>query len=72
MDAELAYLKRYPDVAVAIKAGTVTSGLEHFLNFGRFEGRVWLGPEAKPAAPDVSPAPTPPAPPPIEAPALPH
>ncbi len=72
MDAELAYLKRYPDVAVAIKAGTVTSGLEHFLNFGRFEGRVWLGPEARPAAPDVSQVPAPPAPPPVETPALPH
>lgn len=50
MDAELAYLKRYPDVAGAIRAGTVTSALEHYLNYGRFEGRVWLGPEAAASA----------------------
>lgn len=78
MDAELAYLKRYPDVAVAIKAGTVTSALEHFLNFGRFEGRVWLGPEVGPVGPDVGSAPVPFSPaassasPPIEAAAPPH
>ncbi len=47
LDAELAYLRRYPDVAGAIKTGTVTSALEHFLNYGRFEGRVWLGPAAE-------------------------
>lgn len=60
MDAELAYLKRYPDVATAIKAGKVTSGLEHFLNYGRFEGRVWMGPEgsavgANPPEPEAPP-----------------
>jgi len=58
MDPESAYLKRYPDVAVAIKAGRVTSALEHFLNHGRFEGRVWLGPEGSEAgrgSPPVAP-----------------
>ena len=74
MDAELAYLRRYPDVAGAIKAGTVTSALEHFLNYGRFEGRVWLGagPEAaKPPAAEPAPAPAP-APPAPEAPTVAH
>jgi len=59
MDAELAYLKRYPDVAGAIKAGTVTSALEHFLNYGRFEGRVWLGPEGSSAAAEAVAEPPP-------------
>ncbi|MDA8052453.1 MAG: glycosyltransferase [Rhodospirillales bacterium] len=62
MDAELAYLKRYPDVAGAIKAGTVTSALEHFLNYGRFEGRVWLGPERTAAGSEPVPEPPPPEP----------
>jgi len=48
--AERAYLKRYPDVAGAIEAGTITSAREHFLNYGRFEGRAWPGPSAGPAA----------------------
>lgn len=72
MDAELAYLKRYPDVAVAIKAGTVTSALEHFLNYGRFEGRVWLGPEGTAAASEPGLAAPPQEPPTIEPPLVPH
>jgi len=67
LDAESAYLKRYPDVAGAIKAGTVTSALEHFLNYGRFEGRVWLGPAvAEVAAEPAASSPEP------ELPAVPH
>jgi hypothetical protein len=34
------YLERYPDVAEGIRAGTVTSAKEHFLNDGYFEGRI--------------------------------
>ena len=34
------YLERYPDVAEGIKAGTVVSAKEHFLNDGYFEGRI--------------------------------
>lgn len=70
-DAELAYLKRYPDVAGAIKAGTVTSALEHFLNYGRFEGRVWLGPDAGQGAMASAAEPALPAPAP-EPPQVPH
>lgn len=33
------YLNRYPDVAAAVKAGAVGSGLEHWLEFGEKEGR---------------------------------
>jgi len=33
------YLQQNPDVAFAISRGTIGSALEHFNNFGRFEGR---------------------------------
>ena len=49
-DPERAYLACYPDVAGAVEAGTVTSALEHFLNYGRFEGRVWPGVSSVPPA----------------------
>lgn len=49
-EAERAYLKRYPDVAGAIAAGAIASAREHFLNYGRFEGRAWLGSSAGPSA----------------------
>jgi hypothetical protein len=34
------YLNQYPDVAEAIRKGIITSGKEHFLNDGYFEGRM--------------------------------
>jgi len=34
------YLKRYPDIAEAIKAGVVESAQKHFVYDGYFEGRV--------------------------------
>jgi hypothetical protein len=34
------YLKRYPDIANAIKQGLVPSAREHFINDGYFEGRL--------------------------------
>jgi GT2 family glycosyltransferase len=43
------YLRRYPDVAAAIKRGRFKSALDHFELHGRFEGRVW--PEAMSASP---------------------
>jgi len=33
------YLTQNPDVAAAVATGTFASGLEHFLEFGQFEGR---------------------------------
>jgi GT2 family glycosyltransferase len=54
-ESEHAYLRRYPDVAGAIAAGAIASAREHFLNYGRFEGRIWPEPSA------VSPAAAPPA-----------
>jgi glycosyltransferase involved in cell wall biosynthesis len=33
------YLARHADVRTAVKEGVVRSGLEHFLRYGRFEGR---------------------------------
>lgn len=33
------YLQQNPDVAFAISRGTISSAVEHFNNFGRFEGR---------------------------------
>ena len=33
------YLRRYPDVAEAVRAGTFKSAKEHFVNNGYFEGR---------------------------------
>ena len=34
---EKAYLQAYPDVAAAVKAGSFTSGLQHYEQFGQFE-----------------------------------
>lgn len=34
------YLRRYPDVAEAVRAGTFKSAKEHFVNNGYFEGRM--------------------------------
>jgi hypothetical protein len=34
------YLAEYPDVAEALRRGDLRSGLEHFLAFGRKEGRL--------------------------------
>jgi len=34
------YLRRYPDVADAVRAGTFRSAKEHFVNNGYFEGRM--------------------------------
>ena len=54
--AEL-YLRQYPDVRGAIDAGGVASALEHFLLYGRAEGRVW--PDVStgvPAAAEPTPA----------------
>ena len=34
---EHAYLLAYPDVAAAVKAGSFTSGLQHYEQFGQFE-----------------------------------
>jgi len=34
------YLRAYPDVATAIAKGDISSGREHFIDFGYFEGRV--------------------------------
>ena len=33
------YLSRHADVRTAVRTGVVRSGLEHFLRYGRFEGR---------------------------------
>lgn len=33
------YLKNYPDVAKAVKAGQIKSGHEHYINYGKKEGR---------------------------------
>jgi len=34
------YLRRYPDVAEAVRAGTFKSAKDHFVNNGFFEGRM--------------------------------
>ena len=34
------YLNRYPDIAQAIREGTVASAQSHFVNDGYFEGRM--------------------------------
>jgi hypothetical protein len=36
------YLKRYPDIADAIKQGLIPSAREHFISDGYFEGRLPL------------------------------
>ncbi|MEA5623712.1 hypothetical protein [Nostoc sp. UHCC 0251] len=37
MFSEQAYLLAYPDVAAAVNAGSFTSGLQHYEQFGQFE-----------------------------------
>ena len=34
---EKAYLLTYPDVAAAVKAGSFSSGLDHYIQYGQFE-----------------------------------
>lgn len=41
---EAFYLKSYPDVGAAVKAGAFQSGLEHFQKFGLRESRVLVSP----------------------------
>jgi len=38
---EEAYLEANPDVAQAVRNGTLPSGWEHFLRYGKHEGRRW-------------------------------
>jgi GT2 family glycosyltransferase len=45
---EAEYLRRYPDVAAAVRRGRFKSGRDHFDLHGRFEGRAW--PDARPGA----------------------
>ena len=40
------YLERHPDVASAVKAGALSSGLQHYLRHGRSEGRLPTPPSA--------------------------
>ncbi|MGA9867545.1 MAG: hypothetical protein WBQ75_14040 [Acetobacteraceae bacterium] len=40
---EAAYLKLYPDIAAAVSSGKRRSGLEHYLRYGRAEGRHFVG-----------------------------
>ena len=39
---EEAYLTRYSDLAAAVKSGAFKSGLEHFEQHGRAEGRTCI------------------------------
>ena len=41
---EAYYLQSYADVAVAVRTGVYKSGLEHFYQFGRSEGRYLISP----------------------------
>ena len=41
LDPSELYLKQYPDVRGAIETGGVASALEHYLLYGRAEGRSW-------------------------------
>jgi hypothetical protein len=36
---ESRYLAQYPDVAKAVKSGKLASGFEHYVRYGRAEGR---------------------------------
>lgn len=38
--SEAAYLRRYPDVAVAVQGGSFASGLAHYKRYGAKEGRL--------------------------------
>src|SRR6478752_7331059 len=50
------YLRRYPDVATAIRRGRFKSAREHFDLHGHFEGRMWPGEQAAtPAEPRPKP-----------------
>jgi len=40
---EKAYLDKYPDVAAGVNAGTVPSGLWHYMSAGMKEGRTFSG-----------------------------
>ena len=40
---EEAYLRLYPDIAAAVSSGKRESGLEHYLRYGRAEGRHFVG-----------------------------
>ena len=41
LDPSELYLKQYPDVRSAIEAGGVESAEQHYLFYGRAEGRIW-------------------------------
>lgn len=41
---EAQYLANYPDIAAAVRAGTVSSGLDHYNISGKAEGRNWNRP----------------------------
>lgn len=41
LDEEAAYLQLYPDVARAVRFGLFASALDHYLRYGRSEGRRW-------------------------------
>jgi hypothetical protein len=41
--AENVYLETYPDVAAAVVAGHIRSGMAHYESYGQFEGRRWGG-----------------------------
>ena len=40
---ESCYLRQNPDVAAAVARGQFKSRFEHYLDFGRFEGRSVIG-----------------------------
>lgn len=45
------YLARHPDVAQEVKAGRLASGRDHFLRFGRREGRAFAFTDEQPEGP---------------------
>lgn len=50
MDEELTYLRLYPDVAKAVRFGVFASALDHYLRYGRSEGRRWPAADRSPPA----------------------
>ena len=40
-EGEMAYLACYPDVMNAVGGGGFESGWDHYIQFGRKEGRIW-------------------------------
>jgi hypothetical protein len=48
---EVWYLGRYPDVARAVELGQLSTGLQHYITYGRAEGRL---PKSPTAAGDVT------------------